>query len=202
MDIQRPILYNPTNNEVEISVHILVSENIYRILHPAPPETPSRPRQSGCTKPPQQHDGPSMNFNPRSPLPPSSQASFLPKEAERRTCLGALVLTSPPGATGPIECSMGRHLSLNKSLSAPAPLEGSGEKFPWSGREEGRRRKRAARKPDAPTHPPSALLRLNEALLLLAHRFHLGVGRVTRAAAELHGRPSARASLDEEEAGC
>lgn len=31
MDIQRPILYNPTNNKVEISVHILciVSENIY-----------------------------------------------------------------------------------------------------------------------------------------------------------------------------
>lgn len=39
MDIQRPILYNPTDDKVEISVHILciVSENIYCIIHPAPP---------------------------------------------------------------------------------------------------------------------------------------------------------------------
>lgn len=36
MDIQRPIQYNPTNDRVEISVHILciVSENIYCIIHP------------------------------------------------------------------------------------------------------------------------------------------------------------------------
>lgn len=43
MDIQRPLLYNPTNNKVEISVHILciVFENIYCIIHPAPPsDTP------------------------------------------------------------------------------------------------------------------------------------------------------------------
>lgn len=43
--------------------------------------------------------------------------------------------------------------------------------------------------------PPSALLRLNEALLLLAHRFHLCVGWVTWPPAELHGWPPARASL-------
>lgn len=42
MDIQRPILYNPTDHKVEISVHIICidSENIYCIIHPAPP-TPS-----------------------------------------------------------------------------------------------------------------------------------------------------------------
>lgn len=44
MDIQRPILYNPTDHRVEISVHIICidSENIYCIIHPAPPsDTPS-----------------------------------------------------------------------------------------------------------------------------------------------------------------
>lgn len=41
MDIPRPIQYNPTDNKVEISVHILciVSENIYCVIHPAPPST-------------------------------------------------------------------------------------------------------------------------------------------------------------------
>ena len=36
MDIQRPIQFNPTDNKVEISVHILCigSENIYCIIHP------------------------------------------------------------------------------------------------------------------------------------------------------------------------
>lgn len=43
--------------------------------------------------------------------------------------------------------------------------------------------------------PPSALLRLDEAFLLVAHWLHLGVRRVARAAAELHGRPPAGASL-------
>lgn len=44
MDIQRPILYNPTDHKVEISVHIICidSENIYCIIHPAPPsDSPS-----------------------------------------------------------------------------------------------------------------------------------------------------------------
>lgn len=50
--------------------------------------------------------------------------------------------------------------------------------------------------------PPSALLGLDEALLLLTHRLHLCVGWVTRTPAKLHGRPPAWASLNEEEAGC
>lgn len=43
--------------------------------------------------------------------------------------------------------------------------------------------------------PPSALLRLDETLLLVAHWLHLGVRWVARAAAELHGGPPAGASL-------
>lgn len=43
--------------------------------------------------------------------------------------------------------------------------------------------------------PPSALLRLDEALLLLAHRLHLCIGWVARAPAKLHGWPPAWASL-------
>lgn len=39
MDIQRPIMYNPTDNKVDISVQTLCidSENIYCIIHPSPP---------------------------------------------------------------------------------------------------------------------------------------------------------------------
>jgi len=43
--------------------------------------------------------------------------------------------------------------------------------------------------------PPSALLRLYEALLLLAHWLHLRVSWVTRSPAKLHGWPPAWASL-------
>lgn len=60
--------------------------------------------------------------------------------------------------------------------------------------EERGRRGAAAGDGDAPP-PPSALLRLDEAVLLLAHRLHLCVGRVTRSPSELHGRPPARAPL-------
>lgn len=38
MDIQRPIQSNPTDNTVEISVHIL-SENIDFVIHPPPTHT-------------------------------------------------------------------------------------------------------------------------------------------------------------------
>lgn len=48
----------------------------------------------------------------------------------------------------------------------------------------------------------SALLGFDKPVFLLAHRLYLCVGRVSRAAAELHGGPLAGTSLDEEEAGC
>ena len=64
MDIQRPIQYNPTDNKVEISVHILciVSENIYCIIHPLR-HTSIQSRQSGCTIPPWQHDSSRTKLN-------------------------------------------------------------------------------------------------------------------------------------------
>lgn len=43
--------------------------------------------------------------------------------------------------------------------------------------------------------PPSALLGLDETLLLLADRLHLSVGRVSRTPTELHGWPPAGTSL-------
>lgn len=57
MDIQRPIQYNPINNKVEISFHILctVSENIYCISHPLR-HISIQSRQSVCTIPQWQHD--------------------------------------------------------------------------------------------------------------------------------------------------
>lgn len=70
MDIQRPIQYYPTDNRVEISVHILciVSENIYCIIHPLR-HTSIQSRQSGCTIPTQQHDSSHTKLNQCCPLP-------------------------------------------------------------------------------------------------------------------------------------
>lgn len=64
MDIQRPIQYNPTDNKVEISVHILciVSENIYCIIHTLR-HARIQSRQSGCTIPPWQHDSSRTKLN-------------------------------------------------------------------------------------------------------------------------------------------
>lgn len=63
----------------------------------------------------------------------------------------------------------------------------------WGGGGLGRRSRGGKRQ--TPPLTPSALLRLDEALLLVAHWLHLRVRRVARAAAELHGRPPAGASL-------
>lgn len=95
--------------------------------------------------------------------------------------------------------SMGRYGSLNESLCTLSSsnykqiLEVPGEKSLWSRREEGWHRRGAVGMRTPP--PPSALLRLDEALLLLSHRHHLRVGWVTRTPAELHCWPPARASL-------
>lgn len=55
MNIQRPIQFNPIDNKVEISVHILciLSENIYCITPPPHIHThiSIQFRQSGCTIP-------------------------------------------------------------------------------------------------------------------------------------------------------
>lgn len=127
-------------------------------------------------------------------LPPSvpSRSVPLPTGAEQWVCLGSVFRGfSRPCIVG---CCTQSHRALERPILQSQRvtvytelLRGSwrflGEKSLWSRHEEGGGGLAQAGGGEAAgmrtPPPPSALLGLDEALLLLAHRLHLRVGRVT-----------------------